>query len=196
MRIQQGRRFRPHLPSKWEKFIGDPKYHHLFIVYKDEAFSDLSVTFRGEVYSLHKNILQATDEYFRNMLKGHWNGLRTVEIRSMESVSVEAMNHYFLFLYTRQIEGLTVKTYFIELFCLADYFLNRELEILLVGQLEEEKLLTVDSFHELIVVYEKYSQYNLEMEKIFRTFITTHQIKIVCQILSPELQQYVEINED
>jgi hypothetical protein len=154
---------------------GDPKSHRLFELYESKKFSDFTIVYQGCTFSLHKCVLHKENEYFENMLDKPWKGLNSVEIPLIATVDenivpADVIKHYFIFVYTRLMKREVICEHISELFCVANYFLDTELESLLADKLETN-VLNTNNILEYLPLYRKYSKHNFWLRKVFVSFV-------------------------
>jgi hypothetical protein len=157
---------------------GDPHDHDLYKLYESKMFSDFTIVYQGYTFLLHKCFLRTKNEYFENMMDKPWKGLNSVEIPLISdvfnnAVPVEIMNHYFVFVYTRLVESEIMCEHLCDLFCLADYFLDTELESLLVEELAN--VLNTTTILQYLPLYRNYSNHSLWLKNAFKDFVNNNR---------------------
>lgn len=121
--------------------IGDPKTHHLYLMFESGEFSDFKIVYGGVEFKVHKCVLSTGNQYFPKMLQ--WKNSDYCAISLLESTTFDAFRTLLRYLYTGLIEKESLSTFNVQLYELSTYFQVESLTNLILAELRN--ILTLDN---------------------------------------------------
>lgn len=121
--------------------IGDPKTHHLYLMFESGEFSDFKIFYGCVEFKVHKCVLSTGNQYFPKILQ--WKNSDYCALSLVESTTADAFRALLIYLYTGLIEKESLSTFNVQLYELRTYFQVESLTKLILAELKN--ILTIDN---------------------------------------------------
>jgi hypothetical protein len=163
-----------------KKLIGDPKRSYLHAILLDASTADFTIHYGESTFLVHKCVLYVSNSYFQTMLSQQWNETSSCTIQPPNGASDKAFEIFLAFVYTRMIIDQNIymdesdsplqMKYFCELFKLADYFMEKELNDFIYYILADH--LSVNNLPDLLEIYQSSS--DRKIRRLFTNVVASN----------------------